>query len=281
MVGSSHPQMERLSVEDVEAGLRLSGQAGWNQLAEDWLLYLRHGHAVGFQGDDGQIVGTAAAMPYEGGYGYLALVLVTPAWRRQGLGTRMVEHCIKWLEDRHKIPLLDATAAAACGYRRQGFVPMLELDRWEINLPPEVPAKGAAVAASVSDLAKMVELDMQAFGAARPHLLDDIRRRDGTRGIIAPSRDGFAMLRRGRRAAQIGPLIAPDDHVAIALLDTVIAGGGGDIIIDVPKSQTAFGTALEAKGFTRRRSFLRMVRGEPPVPRGPVHLYASTGAEYG
>ena len=281
MTGRNLLEMELLSAGDLDAGLQLSGEAGWNQRPEDWLLYLEHGHTVGCRTDDGTIVGTAAAMPYEGGYGYLALVLVTPDWQRRGLGTRMVEHCLSWLDDRHMIPLLDATAAAAGGYRRQGFGPMLELYRWEIDLPPPEPATGVAVDAGATDLATMVELDAQAFGAARPRLLDDIRRRAGTRGITAPSGDGFAMLRRGRRAAQIGPLIAPDDRVAIALLDTVMAGAGGDIIIDVPKSQTAFGTALEAKGFMRRRSFLRMVRGEPPAPPGPVHLYASTGAEYG
>ncbi|MEZ5865754.1 MAG: hypothetical protein R3D25_17430 [Geminicoccaceae bacterium] len=60
---------------------------GWNQLPADWLLYLGS-RTVGFRGPDDVIVGTGAAMPYEGGYGYLALVLVTADWRRRrGLGT--------------------------------------------------------------------------------------------------------------------------------------------------------------------------------------------------
>jgi len=61
----------------------------------------------------------------------------------------------------------------------------------------------------------------------------------------------------------------------------VLWGAAGAVIIDVPKARTAFGEALEAKGFSRRRSFLRMARGRPPEPAGPGLLYASTGAEYG
>jgi GNAT superfamily N-acetyltransferase len=280
MANSADPSMVVLTEADVEAGLRLSGEMGWNQLPADWLLYLRHGHTVGFRRPDGVVVGTGAAMPYEGGYGYLALVLVTADWRRRGLGTRLVEHSIDWLEGQGMVPLLDATEAAAEGYRRQAFAPVIELDRWEADLPA---AEGAAAGAGPHEieLAMLVGLDAQAFGATRPHLLDDIRRRPGVRGVVGAEGRGVAMIRPGRRAAQIGPLVAPDDRTAVALLDEVLRGAAGAVIIDVPKARTAFGEALEAKGFSRRRSFLRMARGRPPEPAGPGLLYASTGAEYG
>lgn len=277
MADSSDPSLVVLTEADVEAGLRLSGEMGWNQLPADWLLYLRHGHVVGFRDGDGTVVGTGAAMPYEGGFGYLALVLVTADRRRRGLGTRLVEHSIEWLEDRNIVPLLDATEAAAGGYRRQGFAPLMELDRWEADLPPGDEASPCKEV----DLATLVDLDAQAFGATRPHLLDDIRRRPGGRGVTVATGDGVAMIRPGRRAAQVGPLVAPDDDTAVKLLDEVLQGAAGAVIIDVPTARTAFGEALEARGFSRRRSFLRMARGRPPAPSGPGLLYASTGAEYG
>lgn len=278
MVDSSDPSLAVLTEADVEAGLRLSGEMGWNQLPVDWLLYLRHGHVVGFRNDDGMIVGTGAAMPYEGGFGYLALVLVTVDWRRRGLGTRLVEHSIDWLEGQGMVPLLDATEAAAGGYRRQGFAPLMELDRWEADLPAN---QGAAADGREVELATLVQLDAQAFGATRPRLLDDIRRRPGGRGVVGAAGDGVAMIRPGRRAAQVGPLVAPDDGMALKLLDEVLQGATGTVVIDVPKARTVFGEALEARGFSRRRSFLRMARGRPPEPAGPGLLYASTGAEYG
>jgi hypothetical protein len=67
----------------------------------------------------------------------------------------------------------------------------------------------------------------------------------------------------------------------VQLLDEVMHGVGGDIIIDVPQPRATFASALEARGFSRRRSFLRMARGGPPAPPGPGLPYASTGAEYG
>lgn len=281
MSDSSDPSMVVLTEADVEAGLRLSGETGWNQLPADWLFYLRHGHTVGFRLPDGSVVGTGAAMPYEGGFGYLALVLVTADWRRRGLGTRLAEHGIDWLERQGIVPLLDATEKAADTYRRLGFVPLLELDRWEVNLPPARVRAPTRPRSAEIELATLAELDARAFGAIRSDLLDDIRHRPGARVHLASDNQGVAIIRPGRRATQIGPLIAPDDRAAVELLDEVMRGAGGDIIIDVPTARTAFAGALATRGFSRRRSFLRMTRGRPPVPPGADLLYASIGAEYG
>ncbi len=281
MSGSDTPAMEVLSSADIDAGIRLSGEAGWNQVPEDWSLYLKRGYSVGFRDGSGNVVGTAAAMPYERGYGYVALVLVTPDWRRRGFATRLVENCLDWLEERGSIPMLDATEAGAAGYRKQGFEPLMELDRWQASLPPPAAADADEEKPDAIELAELVGLDEQAFGAARAHLLDDIRRRDGSRTFLCGKGGGFAMIRRGKNASQIGPLVAPDERAAAELVAEVAGAAGGDVIIDVPKRWEAFGHALEAIGFSRRRSFLRMVRGKPPKPTGPALLFASAGPEYG
>ena len=185
----------------------------------------------------------------------MAKIETTTKAFKEGVALRGADAEIQWESTGHlSVQLFDASGQVALAGR---------------HVRVDIPKEG------------LVELDARAFGATRPHLLDDIRRRPGVRGAVGAEGRGVAMMRPGRRAAQIGPLVAPDDRTAVALLEEVLRGGRGAVIIDVPKTRTAFGEALEARGFSRRRSFLRMARGGPPEPVGPGLLYASTGAEYG
>ncbi|MGO4839864.1 GNAT family N-acetyltransferase, partial [Rhizobiaceae sp. 2RAB30] len=99
-----------LGQSDVEACLRLSDEAGWNQTAEDWGLFLRHGTTIGVRSDDGSLVASAAALPYDR-FGFVSMVLVTAAWRRRGLATGLVDRCVETLTSRGLVPVLDATPA--------------------------------------------------------------------------------------------------------------------------------------------------------------------------
>ena len=53
-----------LTADDVDGGLALSGEAGWNQTAEDWALFIAQGHAIGFRDAAGTLVATAAMLTW-------------------------------------------------------------------------------------------------------------------------------------------------------------------------------------------------------------------------
>jgi len=82
--------IERLARADIESGLRLSDAARWNQTADDWAFFIEHGEAFGIRAtsDDG-LVATAAALPYGGSVGWIAMVLVDAGHRHRGLATRL------------------------------------------------------------------------------------------------------------------------------------------------------------------------------------------------
>ncbi len=71
---------------------------------------------------DGTIVGFGAAKKYAS-FAYIGLMAVQPAVQKQGIGHRLLEHILNWL-DTCECPtvLLDATPVGAALYEQYGFV---------------------------------------------------------------------------------------------------------------------------------------------------------------
>ncbi len=180
------PTIRLLAPVDLDAAFRLSAGAGWNQRLDDWRMLLQLAPAGGFAAtmDDGTIVGTAIGIDY-GTFGWIAMMLVDPAWRGRGLGARLLEAAIGAV--RPGIPIrLDATPLGRPLYRRYGFVDEDALTR-HVAEPLDVARGGparAVVDRTVEPLSKrvrrltadrlpaVIETDDQIFGAHRRILLE-------------------------------------------------------------------------------------------------------------
>jgi len=268
-----------LGPADINSALALSAEAGWNQTAEDWRHFMERGDVVGARDDVGRLVASAAALPYDGAFGFVAMVLVTKTWRRRGLATRLVDHCIDTLRAGGRIPVLDATGEGEKVYSKQGFVRQFGFDRWETALPQH--AVSAPADSRPDDIDEVVAQDRQAFGAARPHLMRDFLRRDGSAAIRPPSGDGFALMRRGRRAWQIGPVVARSQEEAAGLLCRLFDRAAGPVFVDVPSVRKQIGALLHQRGFSIQRSFSRMALGRAEPFGDRSRLFAVAGPEFG
>ena len=115
------PTIRSLTPVDLEAAFRLSAGAGWNQRLDDWRMLLQLAPAGAFAAtrDDGTIVGTAIGIDY-GTFGWIAMMLVDPAWRSRGLGARLLEAAMSAVSPGIAIRL-DATPLGRPLYRRYGF----------------------------------------------------------------------------------------------------------------------------------------------------------------
>ena len=111
--------------------MALSAEAGWNQNADDWALFMRHGTVFGLARSEGRPVATGAILPYPDGFAWISMVLVTAARRRARIGTRILETCCAELTRRGLVAVLDATPAGERVYRPLGFEPMLAISRWQ------------------------------------------------------------------------------------------------------------------------------------------------------
>lgn len=247
--------------------LLLSKEAGWNQTAADWAVFFKHGTVLGFVIDD-RLVATAAALPYGGNMGWVSMVLVTAEWRRHGFATRLVSACTSILRDAGWAALLDAAPAATAIYAALGYVPLCMMERWE--------GPGGAVAAQSApvDLA----LDQAAFGADRRFLLEDFLSRPDS--VAFKSQHGFAILRGGSVASQIGPVVAEPGE-ASALVTDAIRAASGRVLVDVLDAGKELIPTLTTHGFRPQRQFTRMALGLTELPGDSAKLLAAAGPEFG
>ena len=283
MASSDVLVIERLALDDVTGGLALSDAAGWNQSADDWSFFIAAGAAFGVRDEAGTLIATAAALPYDAATGWISMVLVDAAHRHRGVASQLVDACVASLREAGRIPVLDATPAGAAVYARIGFVAGFAFERWEGEGAATLAATGSesGAAAEPTQAETLIALDRSAGGVDRALLLRSFLSRPATRAWLAPRGDGFALRRAGRRAVQVGPIVATDDAAAVELLALALAGNDGRAFIDGPVHRTSIADDLTRRGFVRQRPFVRMVLGDPHAAAARERVFALAGPEFG
>jgi len=279
-------RLDPLTLDDVPGGLALSGAAGWNQTADDWALFIAEGRAIGYRDATGRLVATAAALPYGDRTGWISMVIVAEAWRHRGLASALLRECVAHLQALGVTPVLDATPAGAAVYRGLGFAAGFAFERWQSGAPFDTAIDAKALrAAEARDGAAIVALDRAASGIERRGVLENLLARPATRAWLGPDGRGFVVARAGRRATQVGPLVAPDAGQAIALLSAALASAGAAegerVFLDVPESRRDIVAWLERHGFTWQRRFVRMSLGAAHPPSLGEGACVLAGPEFG
>src|SRR5687768_12657901 len=115
-------EYRRMTAADIPGGLALCRIAGWNQVSNDWQLFLDHDpeSAIVAVAENNSIVGTAATIQYGGQFCWIGMVLVDPSKRNQGIGTQLLERTLHLLKNERCIKL-DATPAGREIYLKLGF----------------------------------------------------------------------------------------------------------------------------------------------------------------
>jgi GNAT superfamily N-acetyltransferase len=286
-----------LTPADLEGAFALSSTAGWNQRPADWRMLLRlapHGSYAAVDG--GRIVGTAIGIHY-GTFGWIAMMLVDPVYRGRGLGARLLEAALgrgrglgaRLLEAAlgtvpAETPIrLDATPLGRPLYQRYGFVDEEPLTR-HVSGGDRPRRRGAALhpgsvrEPSDADLGSVGDLDREVFGGDRRALLEWSRGMGSQFARVAQNgpEGGYCFGREGRLFDQIGPVIAPDDEAAQALVAAaLIAAGDRPVIVDAFDAHARFASWLGGAGFVAQRPLFRMAR---PAPGGSVEGRTRRGA---
>lgn len=289
MMKKDRCQLRRMTVGDVALGMRLKEAAGWNQTPQDWrmLLEVGFGRVASVGGTD---VGTATVVPYAGweggpGFSWIGMVLVAPAYRRRGIGTRLLEAAVAAAEPYGAVGL-DATPQGRPIYARMGFVAYDGLVRMRRPVAPLVPVlPETCEPVRRATLPDLVQWDAPDFGAERGAVLRALVHRAPAYAFSlwrAGTLVGYVMGRSGSDDEQLGPLVAEDETAAEALLSAALrACAGRSVIVDVPVGQKAWARWLTSLGFIRQRPFTRMVMGTS-TPLGNIgKQFAIAGPEIG
>ena len=274
MADTEHIDIVELGIGDAQAGLVLSTEAGWNQNEADWRFFLSKGVVFGMR-QGPRLVATAALLPYSAGNAWISMVLVTAEFRRRGIATKLVDACLGVATRRGLTTWLDATPAGVTVYGPLGFTPTLQLRRLRLTKTREANATRQL---STGSLEALVTRDATAIGFDRSTLLSEFAARPGSR--VVSCGEAIALIRDGRTARHIGPLLADHADQASALVHAIVSSESGPWLIDAVHAQEAFLNGLVRSGGNIERPFQRMRFGDATA--SPAQLpFAVAGPEFG
>ncbi len=268
-------EIRTMTEADLAQAHQLSIGVGWPHRAEDWRLVLSVGH--GFIACDviGRALGSGLWWPFGAHFATVGMVITAPRLQAQGAGRRLMDTI--FAESGERSLRLNSTRAGYRLYRSLGFEPTGRV--FQHQGPAIAPAGDdapAPVRAIVpGDLGAIARLDQMAYGADRTRVMaallalstGTIIERDG-----APV--GFSLCRRFGRGHVVGPIVAEDDAMAIALTRPhVLAHEGTFLRVDTAQEQGRFGAFLEACGMTIFDTVTTMTRGRHHGARGAARTY--------
>ena len=254
---------------DIPAAMHLKEAEGWNQTERDWLtaLELEPRGCLVFE-QAGEVVGTVTTVGYGDRLGWIGMMLVDAAHRRQGIGTALMEAALNYLDGRGVREVkLDATEMGHLVYERLGFVEECAVERWVGTIGeepgPERLGDGEEIASGWDR-----QLDCEAFGLDRGRVIALVRREWPRGNSLARSfqqRDAQALVRPGARFWYLGPFVARESGAAGVLLDGLLDRYRGLTFAWDQFSDHAAAPDLARRwGFAPRRRLIRMARSMRP-----------------
>jgi GNAT superfamily N-acetyltransferase len=274
-------EFRTMQESDITAGLSLCRTAGWNQLENDWKIFLENnpsGSRVAID-ESNNVIGTVATINYNNHFSWIGMVLVHPEKKRQGIGTQLLLQALQILEEQETIKL-DATPAGREVYLKLGFEDEYVLSRME--LATKFLNNAAAEEISAETMPGIQIKDDEVFGAPRINVLNKLFETAPQFAWCIKTKNSFAYCfgRNGYKYTQIGPVVADTSDDAIQLVSAVLKNVSGPVILDVHDG-SPFQQWLTSIGFKEQRKLIRMFKGTNSHPGIPEKQFAILGPEFG
>lgn len=263
---------------DLTQAHQLSIGVGWPHRPEDWQLVMSLGQ--GFMACDaiGRALGSAMWWPFGEDFASVGMVITSPRVQAHGAGRRLMDTIFAQSGERDL--RLSSTQAGYRLYIALGFQPTGRIFQHQGRaLAPEPVADEApdlTIREAVpADLDALARLDANAYGADRSRVIRALL--PLSTGTVAERNGqpvGFALCRQFGRGHVVGPIVAEDDAMAIALTRPhVVAHEGNFLRVDTAFEQTGFGRFLEASGMPIFDSVTPMIRGRSHDGGGTAKTY--------
>ena len=192
------------------------------------------------------------------------MMLVSKDFRGLGIGKLLLQKIIDQLKECKSIKL-DATPAGMTVYTKLGFVKEFEIYRMTtMNLPKlkDQKQKIAMEPVSGKDIADIVKMDSERFGANRSRLIEMLSQAHPNMAWSLKREgrlSGFALGRPGSHYTHIGPVMAETANDATALISGVLKYFAGQpVVLDVLEDKQLLKDWLLSLGFEVQRPLTRM-----------------------
>lgn len=280
--------LERLKRNDIPDLIALSQSVGWDYDREELEMTFSSGIIFGHKNKDGQVISSAAVIPYGQILASIGLVIVHREYRGAGLGKSVTKACINAVSS--QVPLmLIATQEGQPMYESLGFKKVSSVhkfmcdqfistyDTLRENLYEIKPY-------SSNDFAHIVKLDENAVGANRSDFLK-VRIHQSKECFIVKDLTGhtlgFGMSIQTPQNLILGPLVAPHDYIAELLVCKLAEGYQGKLRVDVPTGKKEFMDFLIKHGFKEINQPPIMILHANHLPPRNGHLYGIASQAFG
>ena len=227
---------------------------------------------------DGRLIGTVGAVSY-GSVAHVGFMTVHPDLQGQGIGRRLMEYIIAWLETQG-VPLvtLDASKKGFPLYEKLGFISwdetvtfVKEIEPLKFDLPESVQPITPA------DLDELLQMDQPIFGADRRKVFQTLIDLYPSRGFLHRDQTGkitgtiFAYVNR------IGPWVMSDPASAEVLLQAALTlEYENPVVVCVPSVNQRATKLVQDYGFKTLRTGRHMAKGIGEVPGQRMNIFAQT-----
>lgn len=237
--------------------MKLVTAAGWNQTERDWQRVIDYHPGGCFKAvRDGRLIGTVTSTAYGRELAWIGMMLVDPACRRQGFGQALMVSVISSLKRANIQTIkLDATPAGRPLYELLGFKAQFDFQRW--HRPESNRIAVPLEPASVDQLEEHRDLDRRVFGVDRWSWLMQV----AADSQYVSLRDGFGMMRTGRIASYLGPVVSKSIESCHILLSKLVESTTTPIFWDmIQRDCDALSHVSPSHyGFEPARTLTRMV----------------------
>ncbi|MEV5437364.1 GNAT family N-acetyltransferase [Streptomyces sp. NPDC052682] len=230
--------IRRLTLRDLAACADSSEDRGWPREEHKWGFLLTAGKGYGIDDPEGGLVSACVVTEYGArdhpALAAIGMVLVAERHARQGVGRRMLRHVLSTMGT---TPLaLHATPYGRPLYEELGFKVTGRAEMVSGRFTPgRLETEVSTRPATAEDLAAILRLDEEVFGADRTHVItrlpafaDQLRVAEDNGRLI-----GYAAAWPNMETQVVGPLIARDTSTAQALIASLAAHTDRPLRIDV------------------------------------------------
>jgi predicted N-acetyltransferase YhbS len=263
--------LRRMVAADLPAALQLTQKQHWSHQVHDWQLHYELGSGWVACDAAGKLIGTTLWWDYGATCGCIGLVVVSNEHQGLGIGRQLMNAAIAAAGPRTL--QLVATNAGLTLYEQCGFRPVGAIAQHQgvpVAHAAVAPAPGLRLqAVTADDLPALRALDAAAYGADRGAVLAALLPLG--KGVLA-QRDGrvlgFALQRPAGAGTTIGPVIASDQQLAMALIAHQLRASAAIARVDAPTFATELAQWLAGVGLPCVDRVTLMVRGTPVQTRG-------------
>ena len=208
-------EIRKMNRREAEFAIGMAAAEGWNPGIHDGELFYEADHEGFFIAEvEGKPIGCASAVAYDDSYGFFGLYVVKPEFRKRGIGMKLTEKCLEYLEDRNIG--LDGVVENEKKYQQvMKFRSSYSNLRFEGRGGGEVP--DGLVNISKVPFEKLLAYDRKMFSAPRSGFLEKwVNQPDSSAFAALEKGDlkGYGVIRKCRTGYKIGPLFADDQDTA-------------------------------------------------------------------